>query len=147
MMPHQPEDNELLDYQTEQGDEPQHVQPIEPVPVHVCEPVVTIETVPQHVSCYTITLTQDMPYAQVLPLDVLRVRASLLRCDNHFVLCHSLGQAQDANNSTTGSTVTNGALITATFNAPVPVSGVQEMWVATNVFPTNIGVIVERRDA
>jgi hypothetical protein len=138
---------ELLAYQTEQADPPEPAQPIEPVPVHVSEPVVTVATVPQHVTCRTITLTSSQPYAQLLPQDPLRTRASILRGDNHFVICHSAIQAQDPVNTTPASTSTNGAYVTATASAPVVVTGTQALWVATNVFPTTVGLIVERRGA
>lgn len=143
-MPHEPGD-ELLAYETQHDAGPP--VPIDPLPVHVCEPVVTIPTVPQHTTCRTVVLTSDQPYTQILPQDPLRVRAQLLRGDNHFVICHSATQAQDPVNTTPASGATNGAYVTATASAPVVVTGTQPLWVSTNVFPTTIGIITERRSA
>lgn len=140
-------DDELLEYETEAEEEDARPLPIDPVPVKISEPVVTVETVPQHVSMFTLTLTAETPMLPLLPLDPLRVSAQVLRVDNHFILCHSLQQAMDPLNITPAATDANGALVTATFNAPVPVRGTQAVWVATRVFPTRVGVIVERRSA
>lgn len=140
-MPHQFDPDELLEYETQQEAVPDNPT----VPVRIDVPVVTVPAVPQHIVCRTITLTAAQPYVQVLNQDPLRERAQFLRCDNHFVICHSLQQAQDPVNTTAGTSGANGTYITATFSAPVPVLGPQAMWIATNVFPTVVSVIIERR--
>lgn len=143
MMPDEP----LLDYETEQDSDPGPLFPT-PVPVHVCEPVVTVPTVPQHVTCRTVVLTADQPVQQILAQDPLRVRAWLLpKIDNNVVLCHSVSQAQDPNNADPTLANPNGAVVMASLTAPVPVAGTQAMWLAGNTFPTHVGLIIERRSA
>lgn len=142
------EENELLEYETEAEETPELVMPIEPIPVRVCEPVVTIETVPQHISTRTILLTAAQPVQEVLPHDPLRVCAWLLpKVDNNVVLCHSYQQAQDPANQDPTLANPSGAIISAALTAPVRVSGTQRMWLVANTFPTHFGVIVERRSA
>lgn len=146
-MPHElGDDDELLDYQTEQEDAPEPVQPIEPVPVHVCEPVVTVPTVAQHVTFRTVTLTAANPVQQILNLDPLRIRAWLLpKIDNNVVLCHSISQAQDPANADPMLTAPNGAYVSAALTAPVPIPGTAPVWCVGNTFPTRVGLIIERR--
>src|SRR4051812_44129767 len=115
-MPYEPGD-ELLEYETEQ-DDPGPVQPVEPVPVHVCAPVVTVATVPQHLTALSRVLTAAQPFVQLLAQDPLRVRATVLVSGaNKVVLCHSLGQAQDPNNLDNTLANPDGAVITSA--APV----------------------------
>lgn len=144
MMPHEP-DSELLEYETEQED-PGPVQPIDPLPVHVCAPVVTVPTVSQHVTTRTVLLTTANAVQQILPQDPLRVMAWLLpKIDNNVVLCHSLTQAQDPANADPALAAPNGALVSAALTAAIPVPGTQAMWMAGNTFPTRVGLIIERR--
>lgn len=146
MMPHEPGD-ELLEYQTEHESAG---APVEPVPVAVCDPVVTIETVPQHATAYTVVVATDpavgAPYEQLLPLDPLRVRATVWATTTDAVICHSLGQAQDPANSTTGVPNPAGAYLPT--GLPIVIHGGQQMWAAaTAATASQISVIVERRDA
>lgn len=146
MMPYQPGGDELLEYETEQDETPGPVMPIEPLPVHVCEPVVTIATVPQHLTTLSRVLTAAQPYAQILAQDPLRVRATVIVSGaNKVVLCHSLPQAQNPNNLDATLAAPDGAVISSA--ATVPVQTTQPLWVVANTFPTTVSVLIERRTA
>lgn len=144
-MPYETGGEELLEYQTEQ-DDPGPVQPLEPLPVHVCEPVITIATVSQHLTALSRVLTAAQPSAQILAQDPLRTRAQVLVVGaNKVVLCHSLGQAQNPNNLDATLAAPDGAVLTSAY--PVPVETTQPVWVVANTFPTTVSVLIERRTA
>jgi hypothetical protein len=137
------DDSELLEYETE-TQEP--TGPITPIPVEICEPVVTVPTVAQHVTAYTLVLTATTPYTELMTQDPLRVRARIFTITNGVVICHSLQQAQDpANTGDANFTAPNGALIAS--GVSFMIEGTQRMWVSTSKFPTRVGVIIERRSA
>jgi hypothetical protein len=119
------EDDDLLEYETEEDDDDgAPVQQIAPVPVHICEPVVTVETVPQHMTASTFVLNTSNPdqaLVQILPQDPLRVRAVVIVHDQPVVLCHSRSSANAAGNTVADPT---------TSSQPIPVYGVQEVWAA-----------------
>lgn len=145
------DDEQLLEYQTEADDDEFPVIP-DPVPVCVKEPVVTVETVPQHVTCYTVVVDTDVDQgvAELLPLDPLRVRATVIVSDQPVIICHTRPQAQDGSNRVASVPNPNGAYIPAspTLSTPVPIHGTQQMWVAgTTTDPARVSVIVERRSA
>lgn len=150
-MSYDDDDDELIEYQVE-ADEP--VTPAGPVPVRVCEPVVTIATVPQHITTITVvvqtgTNDPDRAVRQLLPLDPLRVQAIVQVHDQPVVLCHSRNQAQAADNTTASTPAPQGAWVEAAAGVPsVPlvIHGGSEMWVAaTSATATRVSVIVERR--
>lgn len=153
-MSYHDDDDELLEYQTETDDDPAPVLPVDPVPVRVCEPVVTIETVPQHVTMIThvvqITASDpDRAIRQLLPLDPLRVRAIVQVHDQPAVLCHSRNQAQSADNIVAATPAPQGVWVEAAAGVPsypLVIHGGSEMWVAaTSATATRVSVIVERR--
>jgi hypothetical protein len=142
-MPHEAGE-ELLEYETEQ--EETGPLPIEPILVHAVEPVITVPTVAQHITCRTIVLDANTPWAQLLPQDPLRVRARIFTITNGVVICHSVSQAQDLNNTTDQTFATpNGCLISSGVSAII--EGTQQLFVATSKFPTRVGLIIERRSA
>ncbi|MGH2866772.1 MAG: hypothetical protein ACRDNK_04270 [Solirubrobacteraceae bacterium] len=133
-------DNQMLEYETE------HEQPptITPVPVTLAEPAVTVETVPQHVTCVSVALPINT-VAQILQHDPLRVRATILPRAAGIVLCHSYSQAQDPANLVGTPPAPNGAYVPAT---PVSfdIKGTQAMWaIAPGGVATTVGLIIERR--
>ncbi len=147
-------DDEMLAYEVEQDDDGIPVMPIAPVPVSVCEPVVTVETVPQHMSAYTFVLSTtnaDQSIVQILPQDPLRVIAEIIVHDQPVVICHSRGSAQAAVNTTAGTPAPSGAYVQAdptTPSAPIPIYGVQEVWAAaTYGQAARISVFAYRRSA
>ena len=147
MMPYEDTGEELLEYQTEQEDAGP-VVPGPPVAVHVCEPVVTVPTVAQHLTAVTRVLTAAQPYAQILAQDPLRARAQVMvKGTNDVVLCHSIGQAQDPNNLDPTLVAPDGAVVPGGFDGPVPLETTQPVWVVANTFPTAVSVLIERRTA
>lgn len=146
MMPYEPGE-ELLEYQTEQEDVPEPAAPGPPVEVRVCDPVVTVPTVPQHITCKTVVLSDATP-VQILALDPLRTRAQLVVADtNDVVLCHSVTQAQNPNNADPTLARPDGTIIPGTLTAPVEVDATGPAWLVANTFPTRVGLIIERRGA
>jgi hypothetical protein len=127
------EDDDLLEYETE-DDTP--VEPVAPVPVHVCEPVVTVETVPQHMTASTFivsTAIEGQELVQILPQDPLRVRAVVIVHDQPVIICHSKMSANAAANTVSGTPEPSGGYVQAdpsTPSAPIDFYGVQEVWVA-----------------
>jgi hypothetical protein len=131
------EDDDLLEYETEEDDDDgTPVQQIDPVPVHICAPVITVETVPQHMTASTFVLNTSNPdqaLVQILPQDPLRVRAVVIVHDQPVVLCHSRSSANAAANTVAGTPNPSGAYVQAdptTPSQPIPVYGVQEVWAA-----------------
>ena len=146
------DEDELLEYETEVVDDPEPVQPIDPIPVSVCDPVVTVETVPQHITTYTLvisTATNAQAVQQLLPLDPLRVRATIIVHDNPAVICHSRASANAAANTVTNTPAPSGAYLLASATlpaAPIVIHGTQEMWIAATTSSTSrVSVIAERR--
>jgi hypothetical protein len=139
-----PSDQEqLLDYEDE-------LQPpammMEPVPVRLTEPAVTLETVPQHAGFRTIVLTADNPFAQLLPPDPLRVTSQVYSPDHDVVLASSAAQAQDkANISDTSLLRPNGALLASAHPTGIPIDTTDAVWVAGPTYPSRVSVIVTRR--
>lgn len=142
--------SDLLEYETETEDAPEPLAPIDPVPVIVQAPVVTVGTVPQHISAYTVVVDTDTDrVAELLPLDALRVRATIIVHDQPVVLCHTMAQALSATNRATGVPTPSGAFVQASADhpaGPIVLHGTQPMWVAaTWDQPARISVLVERR--
>lgn len=142
------DDDQLLEYETE-ADEELPVIP-DPVPVCVKEPVVTVETVPQHVTCYTVVVDTDVEQgvAELLPQDALRVRATVIVNDQPVVICHTRPQALDGSNRVASVPNPNGAYVPAgpTLSTPVVIHGTQQVWLAgTSATPARVSVVVERR--
>lgn len=146
------DENELLDYETEAAEE-EDARPlqIDPVPVHVCDPVVTVETVPQHVNCYTLVIgSESDAVVELLPQDPLRVRATVIVSDQPVVICHTRPQALAGSNRAADVPNPSGAYIPAgpALSTPVVIHGTQQVWVAaTSVTAARVSVIVERRSA
>lgn len=139
------DESELLAYESEQ-DHPVAVLPIDPVPVRVCDPVITVVTVPQHMTTYTVVVAAGTSTAvsQLLPLDLFRVRATILVNDQAVVICHSQTQAQDPSNVVAAVPNPSGAYVPA--GANLVITGSQQMWVAaTGATPARVTVISERR--
>lgn len=137
---------ELLEYEAEQ-DHDTPVIPMTPIPVVVCDPVVTVPTAPQHISTYTVVVATGTTaqVAELLPLDLLRVSARIIVSDQAVVVCHSQAQAQDSSNRVASVPNPSGAYLPVS-TAPVPITGTQQMWVAaTSATPARVTVISERR--
>lgn len=146
------EEDEMLAYEAEDDTDPEPVMPISPVPVSVCGPVVTVETVSQHMSASTFvmsTTAPDQAVQQILPQDPLRVRAWVIVHDQPVVICHSRGSAMAAANTAAGTLAPSGAYVQAdptTPSTPIPIDGVQEVWAAaTYGEPARISVFAYRR--
>lgn len=145
------EDDELLEFETENDEAPEPVMPIAPVPVKVCEPVVTVPTVAQHLSATTLVVSTAAgaeKMLQVLSLDPLRTRATLIIHDQPVVLCHSRSQAQSAANVLAGAPRPDGAYVYAAVDKPVTlvIETTQELWVAATFDqPARVSVLQERR--
>ena len=147
--PQHHEDEELLEYETEQpGAE---LTPTLPIPVDVHGVVTTVPTVAQHVTCYTRSLsTASNPVDQILQYDPLRVRATIIVNDYPVVLCHSQPSAQDASNAVASTPAPDGAYVyaSATVSSTVVITGVAPVWAAATFNQTSrVSVIVERRSA
>lgn len=146
------ENEELLEHQTEADTDPGHVLHIDPVPVVVREPVVTVATVAQHITTEThvvSTADDDKGRVQLLAQDPLRVRATIIVHDQPVVICHSRTAAYARANMEAGTPHPVGAYVQANPDmpaAPIVVEGTQELWVvATWEAPARVSVISERR--
>lgn len=136
------EDETLLEYETEAEPVPDVV-----VPVCISEPVVTVETVPQHMQTYTVVVASGTNggIAELLPLDPLRVRATIIVSDNPVVLCHSKTLAQNGANTASNVPTPQGAYV-ANSTTPLVLTGTSQLFVAATVSSsTRVSVISERR--
>lgn len=140
------ENDNLIEVELEQHS-PEPVQDIVPVPVKVIDPVVTEQTIAQHINTYTVVLTSAEPVKELIPLDPLRAMAIIISLDHDIVLCHSMQQAQDPANADTSLVNPNGAVISVAGGYPfyIPLETIQRMYVAGNTFPTRVSVILKRR--
>lgn len=143
------DDDDLLEYETE-DDTP--VEAVAPVPVHVCGPVVTVETVPQHMTASTFLLNsavEGQALVQILPQDPLRVRAVVIVHDQPVVICHSRSAANAVANTVAGTPAPSGGYVQAdptTPSAPIDFYGVQEVWAAATYGETaRVTVFAYRR--
>lgn len=136
------QERELLEYQTETIDEDLAAAA---VPVVVAEPVVTVPTVAQHVDTYTVVVDTDVAkFAELLPLDPLRLSAQIIASDAAIVLCHSRAQATDTRNQVANVPNPVGAYIPTGVVVDVP--GTQQMFAAaTSATAARVTVIVARR--
>jgi hypothetical protein len=146
-------EEEMLAYEVEDDETEQAVMPIAPVPVRVCEPVVTVETVPQHMSAYTFVMSTshaDTAIRQILPQDPLRVRAVIIVHDQPVILCHSQVSAAAPANVVTNTPEPSGAYVFAGTNLPsrpIPIYGVQEVWAAATIAESaRVTVLAYRRN-
>lgn len=135
-------EDQVLEYETEQ-----HApEEMTAVPVCIADPVVTVPVVPQHTSFRTVVLTSDDPVRQILPLDPLRVSATVISPDNDAVLAGSKSQASDkANLSDTTLARPNGTLLPKALTAGMPISSTDAVWVAAATYPSRISVLITRR--
>lgn len=148
------DDDELLDYQTEaDAGEARDLAAVaaEPVPVCVYDTVVTVPTVPQHATCYTLKLdADDVRYVELLPEDPLRTRALIMVHDQPVVICNSRAQANSASNQAAGVPDPTGAYIPASAAASTrfELRSTNQFFVAaTSTDPARVTVIAERRTA
>lgn len=144
-------DNEMLEYETE-VEQPEPLGEIAPIPVQVCESVLTVPTIPQHANTYTIVLSTatNNGYGSgvdiLLVQDPLRVKATVMTIDQPVVVSHSQTQANSSSNQ--AATVPNPSGAYLPITTPLVIATTQEMFVAaTSATPTRISVIVERRSA
>lgn len=138
------QEDELLEYEGDQ----EHDAPTvltEAIPVVVCDPVVTVPTVPQHITAYTVVVSTTGPEVmELLPLDLLRVRATVIVSDQPVVICHSQGQAQDPSNQVASVPNPSGAYIPA--GTQLVITGSQQLFVAAvQGVSSRVSVLVERR--
>lgn len=147
-------DDELLEVETEQDHDDIPVQQIAPVPVHVCEPVITVATVPQHMTASTFLLNsavEGQALVQILPQDPLRVRAVVIVHDQPVVLAHSRSSANASANTVAGTPEPSGGYVQAdptTPSAPIDFYGVQEVWAAATYGETaRVTVFAYRRSS
>lgn len=137
----------MLEHETEQ-EVNTPVAPSPPVPVVVVDAVSVSEIVPQHTSFRTVVLTSDNPMLQILPLDPLRVSATLCSHDRDVVLAGSRDQAADKANVSDASLLRpNGALLSyqAGFPVPVTISSVDPVWVSAPAYPARVSAVITRR--
>lgn len=142
------DDDELLEYETEHEPEPEP----QAVPVCLDGPVLTVATVPQHATCYTLVVDADVSpgFVELLPADPLRVRAVVLVNDQPVVICDSRTQANASGNQATNVPNPQGAYVpaSATASTKITLTGTAQMFVAaTTTDPARVSVIVERRSA
>jgi hypothetical protein len=139
-------ENLTLEAEGEQTEETETADLV-PVKVVVTDVVVSQEVIPQHVSCYTIVLTDEDPVAQVLALDLLRFSARIAALDTAVVLCHSLQQAKDPANLITALGSPNGAVLPVLSAAGyVEVTSCAPLWpVRPDGENARVSVIVTRR--
>ena len=90
----------------------------------------------------TIVLTATNPYLQVAGFDpaLKMIRMNIL--DNPIVLCKSISQASDQNNTTGTMTAPNGRIMPIGIDYVIP--GPDEMWISTNTYPTRVGITYVR---
>ncbi len=138
-------EKELLQTETEVDDGPGPVLPMVPIPVTVCEPVVSVPTVAQHISFHTVALADGDAYRQLLPLDALRVSALVQAFDQDVVLTNSRSQAQSAANTVANLPNPDGAILPKANTSPTLLTTVAEVWVTAQTLPARVSVIVTRR--
>lgn len=147
--------DELLEYQTEAdageaADAAALAADAEPIPVCVYDPVVTIGTVSQHATCYTLQVDSDLRtrYVELLPEDPLRTRAVIIVNDQPVVICDSRAQAGSPSNQVTGVPDPTGAYIpaSAALSTQLEILSTNQFFVAaTTADPARVTVIAERR--
>jgi hypothetical protein len=97
------------------------------------------------VSHRTQVLTATNPTAQLAGAnDPARCEVYLNVLDNPVVLCESNGQASDPANTTGTLTNPNGRLLAVSNGSEYCIRGADELWIATNTFPTRVGFTVVR---
>jgi hypothetical protein len=138
----------ITEHETETAD-PVPMPPAPPIAVVAADVVPTSEVMPQHTTCYTVIVSPDdetegPTFAELLPLDPLRVRATLSVTNSGVVLCHSRTQAQDPINQDAMAVGANGARLAA--NTTLTLIGTNQLWVAAaGTTYARAAVIVERR--
>jgi hypothetical protein len=136
---------EVLEYEVQDDDDPSDASAVK---VCVVEPVVTIPGASQYVTAYTVVVETDgnEAYAEVLPYDPLRTRATLIVSTQPVVLTHSLSDAQDSRNQVTSVPNPQGAYLPVSTTAVV-MTHTGRMWVAATTAESaaRVSVIVERR--
>lgn len=139
--------NEIMISHEAEDYQPEPVQPIDPLPVVVRDAVTTVDIIPQHVSFRTFVLTTDNPYKQILTLDLLRVKATLVTLDHDVVLSSSRGQAMSPSNVVANFPTPDGAVLSwqAGFPVPVTLETVGEVWATANTYPSRVAVYLTRR--
>lgn len=150
------DDNELLEYETEAdageaADAAAVAAAGEAVKVRLDEPIVTVPTVSQHATCYTLVLDSDNErYVELLPEDPLRSRALVIVNDQPVVICSSRAQASSTANQVTSVPDPTGAYVPASsaLSTTLELFTTAQMFVAaTGTDPARVTVIAERRSA
>jgi hypothetical protein len=137
-------DDVLIQHETEHPADIE-VPSVDPIPVVTVGSVAVEEILPQHVAFRTFVLTADNPYKQLLALDPLRVRATLLALDDDVVLTSSRAQAMSPANLDSTLATPDGAVLPKSF--PVSVDAVGEVWATApaTTYPARVAVYMTRR--
>ncbi|MBO2460967.1 hypothetical protein [Actinomadura violacea] len=144
MTDHIDPDAVLIQHETEHPADIE-VPSVDPIPVVTVGSVAVEEILPQHVALRTFVLTTDNPYKQLLALDPLRVRATLLALDDDVVLTSSRAQAMSPANLEATLAAPDGAVLPKSF--PVSLDTVGEVWATapTGTYPARVAVYMTRR--
>jgi hypothetical protein len=90
----------------------------------------------------TFVLSATNPYMQVTGYDPALMEIYMNVFDNPIVICRSIASASDLNNTTGAMAAPNGRLMAVGPDYKIP--GPDEMWIATNTYPTRVAVTLVR---
>lgn len=102
----------------------------------------------RHSAFRSFVLSAANPYQQVAGYDPLRECIRVSGVANAIVICGSISQASDPNNTVSPFAAPNGRFIpggAALAAMEWTVDGTGEVWIATNTFPTIVGVEIIRK--
>lgn len=119
---------------------------IEPLQVVIVGTTIEGEKRPKEyrTSHRTMVLTAANPYQNIAGYDPARCEIYLNVLDNPVVLAGSIGQASDLGNTTGTMTAPNGRLLSLSNGSEYCIKGPDEQWLATNTYPTRIGMTIVR---
>ena len=120
---------------------------IPPLDVHVVSGTVNVgEKRPKEcrVSHKTVVLNAANPVYNIAGYDPARKCITLNVLDNPVVLADSIGQASDLANTTGTMLNPNGRLLGTSNGSEYYLETQDELWLATNVYPTRVGFTITR---
>ena len=94
----------------------------------------------RRLTTFTKVLTAAQPFTQIAPYDPGRICAYIRALDQDTVVSTSLGEAQDAANTTASQPFPDGQLIPKTDTTPTKFEGAQPMWITAAVYPARVTV-------
>ena len=119
---------------------------IPPLKVHIVSSNLT-EKRPEELrtSHRTFIFNAANPYQIIAGYDPARVEMYMSVLDNPVVLCSSTSQASDTANTTGTLTSPNGRILPVSNGSEYCIKGPGETWIATNTYPTRVGVTFVRK--